>query len=165
MNSNKPFLSPVFKQTLEFVSLGVATSGFIIGIDYVIKELQKQSDKAVFDFAVRNHLGGSLLPVARNLMEFSREQTATHLWHGALIGVAVSSVVFALVVLFLTTGKYSLERDEYISLLDKSTRWDYYLITKSNSTKSNSTNLKGYYDQTKTGSESNGSFSDSHSHY
>ena len=125
--NNKPFLNPILKQTLEFIGLGVATSGFIIGIHLVVENLKESSDKAVFDFAVRNHLGGSLLPVARNLMEFTREQTALHLWHGAMIGVAVSAMVMMLVILFLTTGKYYLDRSEYIELLDKASRWEYHV--------------------------------------
>lgn len=159
MNSNKPFLNPILKQTLEFTGLGFATSGFIIGIHFIIEELKKESDKAVFDFAVQNYLGGSLLPVARNLMEFTREQTITHLWHGAMIGVAVSSVVFLLVALFLTTGKYYLERAEYIELLDKASRWDYHLIKHAKIK-----NPKSNHEQNKSEEPFAESFSDSHAH-
>ena len=161
MNPNKPFLNPILKQTLEFVSLGIATSGFIIGVHIVVEQLKEESDKATFEFAVHNHLGGSLLPVARNLMEFTREQTIAHLWYGALIGVAVSSVVMLLVVLFLTTGKYYLDRAEYIDLLDKASRWDYHLIKQSKSKKSK-------FNHEKTNPESGEhfaeSFSDSYTH-
>jgi hypothetical protein len=125
--NNRPSLNPILNQTLEFIGLGIATSGFIIGIHLVIENLKESSDKAVFDFAVRNHLGGSLLPVARDLMEFTREQTALHLWHGAMIGVAVSTMVMLLVILFLTTGKYYIDRSEYIDLLDKASRWEYHV--------------------------------------